>query len=309
MAASKSQRGIACAFGCYVLWGFLPVYWKLLDQVAPLEILAHRMFWGFVFVVILMRFVGKVDIKAMLADRPMMAYLTAAALICTLNWGCYIYAVNSGHMIQASMGYYINPLMSIVLGVAFFQEKLSGAQKVGALLATLGVLYFTFDYGTLPWLSLVIAGSFALYGAFKKKAACPPVSALAVETTIMLPLAVAMIVVSFVAPDALGATRGFLGDTASLASWETTALLAFGGVVTVVPFMLFAVGVNEVPLSVMGFLQYIGPTLTLLLGIFFYGESFTPAHAVCFGFIWAGLAVVSIDALVSARKKKRALSH
>ncbi|MEG0776983.1 MAG: EamA family transporter RarD [Raoultibacter sp.] len=306
IALSRQQRGIACALGCYTLWGFFPVYWKLLGQVSALEILAHRMFWGFVFVAVLVRFVVKVDVRAVLHERRTLLCLLAAALVCTVNWGMYIYAVTSGHLIQASMGYYINPLLSICLGVAFFRERLTILQKVGAISAAVGVLCFTFDYGALPWLSLVIAGTFALYGALKKKAACPPIPALAVETTAMLPLALMMIALTFVVPDIFGAPRGFLGDVSSLASWETTMLLAIGGVVTVVPLILFAVGVNEVPLSVMGFLQYVSPTITLLLGVFLYGEVFSLAHAICFGFIWAGLAVVSLDAFAAAYRRRQA---
>jgi len=237
-------------------------------------------------------------------NRRALLILLAAGLMNTFNWGLFIYAITSDHILQTSIGYFTNPLMSILLGMLIFKERLTPLQKAATVLAAVGLIYFTIDYGSFPWISLALAGSFALYGAFKKIGGYPALPALAVETTLVVPLALAYVAISFFLPGRafLGAgTHGLIGA----AGWLSTLLLVGGGAVTLVPLLLFGKAVNSVPLSWMGFFQYISPTLSLIIGTFVYHEAFTQAHAVCFGCIWAGLLLIAIEALLTARRRKR----
>jgi chloramphenicol-sensitive protein RarD len=227
--------------------------------------------------------------------------LLGTGLLITVNWGSYIYAINADHILQTSIAYFICPLMSIILGMIVFKEKLTVPQKTATVLAAVGLLYFTFDYGSFPWISLVLASTFALYGTLKKIGGYPALGALATETTLVAPLAIAYVVVSFFLPD-----RSFLATAESspvgMAGWMSTLLLIGGGAVTLLPLLLFGKAANSIPLSWIGFFQYIAPTISLLIGVFFYQEPFTHAHAVCFGCIWAGLLLIVGEVLVKRRK-------
>ncbi|MDR3315652.1 MAG: EamA family transporter RarD [Coriobacteriales bacterium] len=291
--APHFNAGFLYATGSYLLWGLFPFYWKLLVTVAPFEILTHRMLWSFVFVSGVCLLVRRGELIRLFKDRRALLILGAAGFIVAVNWGLYIVAINTGHVLQASLGYYINPLIAILFGVVIFKERLTHIQKTATVLAALGVLYFSISYGSFPWLSVGMAVSFALYGALKKKGGYPATPALAVESTLVLPLALVFVVVTFLLP-----SHAFLDVTNSAGlgySWVTTTLLMGGGIVTAVPLLLFSKGANSIPLSWMGFLQYITPSMTLLLGVFVYGEPFTPAHVVCFSLIWAGLIMISIE--------------
>jgi chloramphenicol-sensitive protein RarD len=294
--APRFNTGFLYATGSYLLWGLFPFYWKLLATVAPFEILTHRMLWSFVFMLGACLLVRRGEVARLFKDRRALLILGTAGLIVAVNWGLYIVAINTGHVLQASLGYYINPLIAILFGVVIFKERLTRIQKTATGLAAVGVLYFSISYGSVPWLSLGMAVSFALYGALKKKGGYPAAPALAVESTLVLPLALVFVAATLLLPG-----HAFL-DVANSAglgySWVTTALLIGGGIVTAVPLLLFSKGANTVPLSWMGFLQYITPTMTLLLGVFVYGEPFTLAHAVCFSLIWAGLIMISIEILL-----------
>jgi chloramphenicol-sensitive protein RarD len=326
-ASSRRARGVVVGFGCYCLWGLLPLFWALLNHVSHLEILAHRLLWSFVFLVAVCLLVRRGELFALFRQRRALLILGGAGLIITCNWGLYIFSVNSGHVLQASLGYYINPLLNILLGVFFFRERLTLAQKVATALAAAGVLYFTFDYGSFPWIALILAVSFAFYGLLKKHGGYAALPALAVETTVVVPLAIAFVAASFLIPD-LAQGRAFIAPDASglpglasgLASgvasapglaapvtapvFVDTALLIIGGVLTALPLILFAYAANAIPYSLLGFLQYLSPTLTLLLGVFVFHEPFTHAHAVCFILIWAGLVLVAIEAIAGRRNMR-----
>jgi len=298
------MRGILIGLLSYVFWGLMPLFWKLLDNVDSLEVLAHRLLWSVVFLVPICLISCRAVFIGLFRQRRAVLILLGAGLICTFNWGVFIFAINSGHVLQTSMGYYINPLMSIAIGLLFFKEKLSLIQKIALVLATIGVLYFTIDYGSFPWLSLALATSFALYGALKKTGGYPALPALAVETTLVVPLAVVFITVlffipghAFFAPDASGAI--------SSASLLTSFLLIGGGILTFIPLLLFSDAVNTVPLSWMGFMQYIAPTISLLLGVFAFQEVFTHAHAVCFVLIWTGLLLIVFESIIKQRQSRR----
>ena len=290
------RRGVLSGLFCYVLWGLFPIYWKLLSEVDPLEIIAHRIIWCFVLVIVVC-LVGKLGLGTLMRQRRAWAYLVPCAVFITINWSVYIYAVNSGQVVETAIGYYINPLVSIVLGVVFFHERLTRLQSIAVAFCTFGIVFFTVNYGQFPWIAIALAVSFGVYGALKKKAAYPAVTALGVECTVMV---VPAIVFAIVLANVTG-SHAFLGDTATAHGWLITALLVLAGAVTAVPLILFANAANKIPLSLLGFLQYISPTIALLTGVFLFGEPFTLAHAVCLGSIWCGLALVSYETVRSAR--------
>jgi chloramphenicol-sensitive protein RarD len=297
------RQGLLYAIGCYALWGLLPIYWKLLVSASYLEVLAHRMLWAFVFMLIICRFVTKSKLGSLFRDKRALLFLGTAGLLVTGNWGLYIFAINSGHILQASLGYYINPLVSILFGVVLFREKLTLIQKIATVLAAIGVLYFTLDYGSFPWVSVLLAVSFAVYGAIKKKGGYPATPALAIETALVAPLALIFVAATFFLPG-----REFLAVDGTPTSWINTLLLIGGGALTAIPLVLFAKGTNAIPLSWMGFIQYLSPTISLLLGVFIYHEQFTLAHAICFTLIWVGLIMISAEMLRDMRRKSPSTS-
>lgn len=279
VATVKGTKGVVFAFVCYLTWGLFPLYWNLLSGLPSLTILANRMLWSAVFMVVLVFFSNRKEFFQVFSKGRNILLMSVTGLLITVNWGTYIYAVNNGHVIEASLGYYINPLINVLLGVIVLREKLTKPQRIATFLALIGVSYFTWDFGSFPWISILLAGSMGLYGMIKKKANLPPISALAIETLLIAPIA--LIYLFFVM------NKGEL-ILANL-SPEISTLLVLSGIVTALPLYWFAKAANVVPLSTMGFIQYISPTLQLLLGIFVFGEKFTLAHIVCFAFIWIGL--------------------
>ncbi len=278
----------------FILWGILPGYWKMLGHVPALQIVGHRTIWTCIFAFMLILITGKLyAVGDALSRRGTRLLIMTGSLMIGINWLIYIYAVNSGNIVQASLGYYINPLVSIVLGMVALHEKLSRAQLTAFILAACGVIYMTFRLGSFPWISIALAVSFALYGLVKKRTGVDSVSSLAVESLFLVPVAV---------PAALGTFSGTIDPSGNTAS--TFALLVCGGVVTGMPLYLFAEGAKSIPLSRVGFLQYISPTLSLLIGVFIYGESFREVHAVSFGLIWTGLFIYSFSGFMSYRKSR-----
>ena len=294
--SAEERRGTIAGILCYVLWGSFPLYWKLLVEVDPFEIAAHRMIWCFVFVGVACAILGK-SFLPLLHERRALQHLVPAALIITINWTTYIIAVNTGYILESSLGYYINPLVSILLGRIVFGERLSRLQTLATVLCTVGVVWFTIDYGRFPVYSIALALTFGIYGAIKKHGGYPAIPAIVVENTVMVPVALFMLLVAFQSSGSLS----FLGDTSSVHGWSLTGLLVLGGAVTAIPLILFAIAANKIRLSYLGFIQYVSPTISLLIGVFVFGEAFTSAHAVCFGCIWAGLALVLWDTLMHVK--------
>lgn len=281
--------GVAAALGAYIMWGFLPHYWKLVQAVPAMEILAHRMVWSFVFLVCLLllsrsvpAFLNEVRI---LLGHPMqvLAVVLAAALI-TCNWLTYIWAVNAGHVVESSLGYYINPLVSVLLAILVLREKLSLWQMVSFTLAAIGVLIMTINFGTFPWIALTLALTFGLYGLIKKIICLGAITGITLETLLVSPFM--LVYLGHVHSSGIGAF-GNLSPT-------VTGLLMGAGVVTATPLLLFAAATNRLPLSSIGFMQYIAPTLMLILGVFLYREPFTGVHLACFALIWTALAIFSL---------------
>jgi len=283
--------GFWSGVAAYSIWGLVPIYWKLLTHVPAIQVLGHRIVWSLavllVLIVVLRR--GRSPF-ANVSRRVVGLYAIAAALI-AVNWFTYIFAVNAGFIVETSLGYYITPLVNVLFGVVFFHERMRPAQWIAIAIATAGVIELTYAYGTLPWIAFALAASFGSYGLAKKKAPLDPLEGLTLETAILAPLAIVYLAI-------LHQT----GEGAFLRTGATSdALMIGGGLVTTVPLLLFAAAVRSVPLSVIGILQYIGPTLQFLLGVFVYDEPFSQMQLVGFSIVWVALAVYAGDSLRARR--------
>lgn len=277
------------ALSTYLIWGVLPLYWNLLARAEANEILAHRIIWSFVFMVVVLMVTKrwqsfKEDRRALWQDKKRGAILLLAAFTISLNWLTYIWAVNHGHVIDTSIGYYINPLMSVLFGIVFFRERISGLKKISLLLAAIGIVLMTYQLGKLPWVAVVLAVSFSVYGALKKQLHLNPFSSITLETLLMVPFAVPYIGMLMMSP----------ANHFSLATPDLALYLMGTGVVTAVPLVLFSYGANLLPLNVLGFFQYISPTIGLLLGIFFFHETFGMAQISALGFVWAAIVLFTV---------------
>jgi len=300
MSASTpiDRRGLAVAAGAFVLWGVVPLYWHMLKAVPSLQIIAHRIFWGGLMVFAWLAWQqGAGWLRATLA-RPRMAWMLGlSAVLIGFNWGLYIWAVNAGHVVETSLGYFINPLINVVFGVVLLRERLRALQWTAIGVAALGVLWLTFNYGHPPWIALGLAVSFALYGLIRKIAVIDAVPGLGVESAYLFLPALAVI--------AWGETHGGGGFFDGWGLW-LDVLLIVGGAITALPLIGFAYGVRRIPLSVIGLLQYIAPTLQLLIGVLVFGEAFGPERAIGFGAIWLALALYVGEGLVNSRRNAAA---
>lgn len=284
----SEARGTILTAASFALWGVLPGYWKLLAGINPLQIVGHRTLWTCVFAFMLLAFTGRIrKVRNALLSRGTRIGILAGSIMIFTNWLVYIYAVNSGNIVQASLGYYINPLVSILLGMTVLRERLSPVQLAALILAAAGVLYITLQQGNFPWISVVLAFSFAFYGLVKKSTGVDSMPSLAVESLFLAPLAI---------PAAAGVVTGAFLPFGQ--SWVSCVLLVFSGIVTGLPLYLFAEGAKSIPLSRVGFLQYISPTLSLFIGVAVYGEKFTADHAVSFGLIWTALVLYSLSGII-----------
>ncbi len=296
MTPVHDRRALWIAVAAFVIWGLMPLYWHLLRHVPSLQIVLHRAVWCAILVAAWLTVSrGRGWLREVVAQPRLVAMLAASGLLIAANWSLYVWAVNSGHVVEASLGYFINPLLNVVIGVLFLRERLSLPQWVAVALAAGGVLWLTFNYGSFPWIALCLAGSFAIYGLIRKFAAVEAVQGLGVENLFVFGPAV--LVLAWLEWSGSG---GFFS-----LRWGglTDVLLVLGGALTAIPLICFAYAVRRVPLTVVGLLQYIGPTLQLLLGVFFFGEAFGIDRAMGFAFIWAGLAVFAIDGYLQARRR------
>lgn len=285
---TERKKGILYTAASYMMWGVFPLYWKMVENVPSDEIIAHRIFWSFIFTIILVIIANRYhefvkEWKKVIHQPRTFFVLLAASFLISTNWFIYIWAVNHNHIIEASLGYYINPLISIVLGTVVLKERLTFWQIIAVLLAALGVGVLTFEYGSFPWIAISLACSFGLYGLVKKLTNFDALIGLTLETLVITPFALMYTLYLF-----------FTGHVAFGSNTSTTLFLVGGGIATAVPLLYFAKGTKRIPLSMVGFLQYISPTITLCLGIFLYHEHFTVAHLTAFLFIWLALVVFSI---------------
>lgn len=287
MESSKiSERTLGFIYGllAFTAWGFLPLYWKMLNQIPAGEILAHRVLWSFVFVTGIIMGLKKLDsLKQYLLEKKKLGAIVICSLLISINWFTFIWAVNSNYVIEASMGYYILPIVSVFLGVAFLKERITLWQCLAVGMALIGILIITVEYGRVPWVALVLAVSFGLYGLAKKLLKAEPLFGLALETAIITPAALGYII--FKQFQGLGA----LGE----GSLAVTILLIGAGIATATPLLWFAESAKRIELSTIGFMEYIGPTISLFLGIFVFKEDFTKIHFISFTFIWIAIAIYS----------------
>ncbi|NWF34048.1 EamA family transporter RarD [Stenotrophomonas sp. SAM-B] len=289
----EQRRGFAITAFTFTLWGLVPVYWHLLKAVPSQQIIAHRIIWSTVLVVAwLLLSSGMGWWKAIAAQPRALPTLALSSVAIAFNWGLYIWAINAGHVIETSLGYFINPLVSVVLGVVVLKERLRRLQWLAVGCAALGVAWLTVDAGTPPWIALGLACSFGLYGLLRKMISVDPVAGLGVESLYLFLPAIGF---------ALWSENGHGGAFFSGWGWRNDALLIFGGAVTALPLIGFAYGVKRIPLSLVGILQYIAPSIGLLLGVFFFREPFDTAKAVGFAAIWTGLLLFIGDGVWRSR--------
>lgn len=293
---TRERRGVLAAIFCYLMWGIFPLYWKLLSGVNAFEITAQRIIWCTVFTLILCA-IARLNFIKLLKDARARRFLIPAAAIITINWGLYVWAVDIDRIVETAIGYYLNPLVTILLGMIVFKERMNAVEWIAVCLCCIGILFFTVNYGQFPWISIGLALSFGTYGAVKKKGGYPAVEALAFENLVAVGPA---IIFAFILASATG-SHGFLGDIQTLHGWTVTLLLIGGGAVTAIPLILFATAANSIPLTLLGFIQYLSPTIALLIGVFVNGEPFTLAHGVCLGCIWTGIALVGMNNLFFKR--------
>lgn len=292
------NRGIIYAIGAYTLWGILPIYWKALQNVPAAEILSHRMAWSLIFVAVLLAYQNRWQwlTVARKSPRILLTFLATASIL-ALNWFIYIWAVNAGYIVETSLGYFINPLINVLLGFIFLGERVRLWQGVAIGIALTGVLYLTLSYGALPWIALTLGFSFAIYGLLRKTASLNSLEGLSLETALLFfPALAYLIYLEWVGRAAFGHVDPM-----------TTSLLAFSGVATALPLLLFAAAARRITLTTLGVLQYMAPSMQFLLGVFVYGESFSPARMVGFGLIWLALIIYSAEGLNQGRKNRTAL--
>lgn len=296
----NEKKGIMASIGAYVLWGLFPLYWKVIQNVSSEEILASRVIWSFVltllFVVLIKQ--GKslvLDFKKLWQHQKSFWSLFFAAYLVSLNWFIYIWAVNHDHIVQTSLGYYMNPIISVLLGIIFLRERLSKSQITAFFLAAIGVSILIISYGQIPWIAIGLALSFGIYGLLKKQIVLDATRGLVIETMFILPVAIIYYIYLY-----------FQGNMSFLhVDMKTNLFLIGTGIVTAIPLILFATGAQNIPLYLIGFIQYISPTMTLVLGVIVYHESFGGIELISFSFIWLALLIFSVSTILEVRKSHR----
>lgn len=293
-AISRQKRGIISGFLAYVLWGVLPFYWKALSNVSPLSILSYRVIWSFAFMLFIL-VVGRkwssfiIETKEVLTNHRRLFAIITAALLVTTNWFIFIFSVGSGQVIEASLGYYMNPLVNVILATLFLKERLDRGEVVACLLAAAGVIALTIQTGSVPWSSIAMAVTFSLYGVIKKVADVSSLTGLTLETAIIAPFAL-LYVLAF-------SPEGFM--TFSL---PINLLLIGAGIVTAIPLFLFAEATKNISYVLVGFLQYIAPTLMLVAAVFKFKENFAMPQLLAFSLIWLGIFVFTLSNILVYRK-------
>ena len=294
VSAARSRQGILYGLAAYGIWGLVPLFWNLLRDASALEILAMRMVWSLLFALGLSVVVLRRGWFAEIATRRNLVMLAGAAVLVSVNWGVYIWATNHGHVTETALGYYINPILSILVGVVVLRERLRGWQWAAVGIATIAVVVLTVEYGRLPWIALTLAVSFAGYGLLKNLVRRGAVETLVIESGFMFVPAVAYLV--------------YLQGTAQLTfghlGWGHSVLLAAGGLVTLVPLLLFAGAATRIPLSMIGLLQYLAPTTQFLLGVLYFGERMPAARWIGFGLVWIALMILTTGMLLTVNRTR-----
>jgi chloramphenicol-sensitive protein RarD len=292
----EDRRGVWYGVGAYLLWGIFPLYFRLLEPAPALEILAHRIVWTLVFVGALLLLRRRwAWLGALARDRRRLLILFVAATVLAINWGVYVWAVNADHVVEAALGYYINPLVTVLLGVVLLRERLRTAQWVAVGLAAVAVVVLTFGLGRLPWIALVLAFSFATYGLMKNRVGMPALESLSVESALLFVPAVVVV-----------AAYQVSGTATFGAVPHVTVLLLAAGVVTAIPLLMFAGAAARIPLTTLGLLQYLTPTAQFLIGVLVFGEAMSTVRWVGFALVWLALVVFTVDSLRAGRQRAAA---
>lgn len=298
---NMEKKGVLAAMIAYVIWGLVPIYWKQLDMVSSDEIITSRIIWSFVltllFVIVIRQRKNLVsDVKVLWGNQKSFWSLVAAAYLISINWYVFIWAVNNNHIVETSMGYYINPLVSVLLGYIFLKERLSKAQLVAFVIATIGVLILVISNGQFPFVALSLALSFGIYGLLKKQVKIDATRGLVIETFFILPVAVVYYIYLL-----------FNGKSVLIDFDPVIFLYLIGtGAITAIPLVLFAIGAQNIPLYLIGFFQYIAPTMTLIIGVVVYDEKFGGIELLAFSFIWLAIIIFSYATIRESRKRNLA---
>ena len=293
----RSPRGGALyALGAYGVWGLVPVFWPLVARAGSLELLAHRVVWSLAISALLALVLLPKGWLRRIASPRNLAMLGLAAAVVSVNWGLYIWSVNHGHVLETSLGYYINPILSILVGVLLLGERMAPLQWVSVGLAVAAVVVLTVDYGRPPWIALILAASFATYGVMKKQVNGGAVETLTIESALLTPIALGYLLVLQLQDGSTFVTLG----------WAHSLLLVATGLVTVVPLLFFAAAATRLPLSTLGLFQYLAPTLQFILGVTYFGEDMSPARWVGFGLVWLALMILTAHGIHGAGSRRRA---
>jgi chloramphenicol-sensitive protein RarD len=286
------NKGILNGIAAYAMWGVFPIYWKLLHEVPALQVIGHRISWSLILLIVFILVTRQwTDFRSAALTAKTFGIYSVAGVLLTINWLVYVWGVNAGFIVETSLGYFINPLISVLLGVIFLHERLRPAQWIPVALATAGVTYLTISYGRLPWIALSLAFSFGFYGFVKKLAPLGSLYGLTLETGIVFPLA--LIYLAFV---------HFTSSAAFLHEGGLTDILLIGaGLVTTIPLLMFASAARQIPLTVIGLLQYIAPTMQFLIGVFLYKEPFDHSHLIGFGIVWVALIIFWVENFIANR--------
>lgn len=303
-SAPQSRQGLAAGVGAYLLWGFLPLFFPLLEPASALGISAHRVVWSWVVCLILLTATSQFgQYRALLRDRALLGRLAVAAVLLSVNWLIFLIGVLTGRVVEASLGYFMNPIVTVLLAVAVLRERVNRAQWAGLSIAGIGLVVLTIENGRVPWISLGLAFSFGLYGLMKKQVApnVPALAGFAAETTTLLPIAVGyLVVIGFLGTGTFGVGVGPLGTRA-----DHVLLLMSSGIATAVPLLLFAAATRRIPLVTIGMIQFMTPIMQFLTGVFINGEEMSSGRWTGFVCVWLALIVLSLDAI----RKARALRH
>lgn len=287
------KKGILSGIAAYAMWGFFPIYWKLLHDVPALQLLGHRISWSFGLLLLYILLTRQwADFRSVAFQRKTLGIYAVAGILLSLNWLIYVWGVNAGFIIETSLGYFINPLLSVLFGVIFLRERLRPMQWAPVIIAAVGVIYLTVTYGRLPWIALSLAVSFGLYGLVKKLSPLGSVYGLTLETGIVFPVALIYLIV--VQANGSGA---FLHD-----GMTVDVLLVGAGIVTTIPLLMFASAAKQIPLNMVGILQYFAPTIQFLIGLFVYKEPFDTTRLIGFGIVWVALIIFWVENLISNRR-------
>ncbi|MEQ4680016.1 EamA family transporter RarD [Providencia rettgeri] len=296
MSQQNTTKGVLCALGAYFIWGVAPIYFKSIQEVPAEEILTHRIIWSFFFMILLLTVSRHWSYVRQVLKQPkkiLVLGVTATTIAC--NWLIYIWAVNNGYMLQASLGYFINPLVNVLFGMLFLQERFRRMQWIAVGLALTGVLIQLWQFGSVPVIGLSLAVTFATYGLLRKKLGVDAQTGMTFETLWLLPVGIIFLLFFADSPT----------SDMAMNDWHLNALLIAAGVITTVPLLLFTEAANHLRLSTLGFFQYMGPSIMFLLAVFVYGEVMTPELLVTFGFIWVALILFTLDALYTQQKLRK----